>query len=153
MTVGILLAIFLLDQFSKLLILKSLSLGESIPVLPPLFHLTLIHNTGIAFGLFQGWSSLLFWVNLVILVGLLFMIGRRHFKRPLLQIGIGMVTGGALGNLVDRLRFGYIVDFLDLHVWPVFNLADSAICIGTGLLLLSLFSKTKDTELRTKNPT
>lgn len=139
MTQGILLLIFLSDQLSKFLILKTLSLGDSIPVLPPLFYLTLVQNRGIAFGLLQRWSDLLLWLNLGILSALVLLIGLRRFKRPMIQIGVGMVTGGGLGNLADRLRFGYIVDFLDVRVhWPVFNIADSAICVGTLLLLLAL---------------
>ena len=136
----VLLTIFLLDQLSKFLILKTLSFGDSVPVIPRIFHLTLVRNTGIAFGLLQGWSHLLVWMNLGLLSAfLLLIVLRRFFKKPLLQIGVGMIAGGGLGNLLDRFRFGYIVDFLDFRIWPVFNLADSAICIGTFLLLLALF--------------
>ena len=141
MTQGTLLLIFFLDQLSKFLILKTLSVGQSIPVLPPVFHLTLVHNRGIAFGLLRDWSSFLFWMNVIILAVLFVLMGLRLFKRPILQIAIGMIAGGGLGNLTDRLRFGAIVDFLDFRVWPVFNLADSAICIGTFLLLLATFQK------------
>ena len=141
MTRRTLLVTFFLDQLSKFLILKTLSAGQSIPVLPSSFHLTLVHNTGIAFGLLQGRSQVLFWVNLVILAVLFILMGLRLFKKPTLQIGVGMIAGGGLGNLVDRIRFGSIVDFLDFRIWPVFNLADSAICIGTFLVLLALFQK------------
>ena len=141
MTRRTLLVTFFLDQFSKFLILKTLSVGQSVPVLPSSFHLTLVHNTGIAFGLLQGRSQVLFWVNLVILAVLFILMGLRLFKKPTLQIGVGMIAGGGLGNLVDRIRFGSIVDFLDFRIWPVFNLADSAICIGTFLVLLALFQK------------
>lgn len=142
MTLGTLLATFLLDQLSKFLALRALSFGESVPVLPPLFYVTLVQNTGIAFGMFQKWSRILLWMNLGILSFLFVLIGLRRFERRMVQVGIGMVAGGGLGNLVDRFRFGYIVDFLDVRVrWPVFNLADSAICIGTGLILWALFRK------------
>ena len=141
MTRRTLLVTFFLDQLSKFLILKTLSAGQSVPVLPSSFHLTLVHNTGIAFGLLQGRSQVLFWVNLVILAVLFILMGLRLFKKPTLQIGVGMIAGGGLGNLVDRIRFGSIVDFLDFRIWPVFNLADSAICIGTFLVLLALFQK------------
>ena len=136
---AVVLLTFLFDQLSKFLILKTLSFGDSVAVLPHLFYLTLVQNTGIAFGMLQGWSHLLLWMNTGILFALCLLIAlRRFFNEPLLRIGIGMVTGGGLGNLLDRLRFGYIVDFLDFRVWPVFNLADSAICIGTFLLLIAL---------------
>ena len=136
----VLLTIFLLDQLSKFLVLKNLSFGDSIPVFPPYFYLTLVQNTGIAFGLLQGWSHFLLWMNLGILSAFLLLIAlRRFFKKSLLQIAVGMIIGGGLGNLLDRFRLGYIVDFLDFRIWPVFNLADSAICIGTFLLLWALF--------------
>ena len=142
---GTLLVTFLLDQLSKFLILKTLSGGQSIPLLPPVFHLTLVRNTGIAFGLFRNYPQFLFSINVLILAVLFILIGLRLFKQPILRIGIGMIAGGGLGNLVDRLRFGTIVDFLDFHIgsfhWPVFNIADSAICVGTGLLLWALFQK------------
>ena len=140
MTAAVLLTIFLLDQLSKFLILKTLSFGNSIPVFPPYFYLTLVQNTGIAFGLLQGWSHLLVWMNLGILSAFLLLITlRRFFKKSLLQVAVGMIMGGGLGNLLDRFRFGYIVDFLDFRIWPVFNLADSAICVGAFLLLWALF--------------
>ena len=114
-------------------------------LLPPVFHLTLVRNTGIAFGLFRDQPQLLFFVNILILASLFVLIGLRLFRRPMLQIGVGLIAGGGLGNLMDRLRLGTIVDFLDFHVgsfhWPVFNIADSAICIGTLLLLWALFQK------------
>ena len=142
---GTLLVPFFLDQLSKFRILKILSVGQSIPLLPPVFHLTLVRNTGIAFGLFRNYPQFLFSINVLILVVLFILIGLRLFKQPILRIGIGMIAGGGLGNLVDRLRFGTIVDFLDFHIgsfhWPVFNIADSAICIGTLLLLWALFQK------------
>ena len=142
---GILLVTFFLDQLSKFLILKTLSAGRPVSVLPPFFDLTLVHNTGIAFGLLRDQAPLLFFVNILILAVLFALIALRLFRRPILQIGIGMIAGGGLGNLADRLRFGHIVDFLDFHFgafhWPVFNIADSAICVGTALLLVALLRK------------
>lgn len=128
--------VLLLDQFTKLLAQTFLEPGLSHPVLPNVFHLTLLENTGIAFGLFQGAEKVLF-VIILLSIGLLTAIGfrtdRKHFK---VQWGIGLILGGALGNLADRIRVGAVIDFLDFRVWPVFNLADTAITLGVGLFLL-----------------
>ena len=127
--------ILILDQGTKWLITTSFHLGQSVLLLPPFVALTLVHNTGAAFGLFKGLLLLLIVLSVVVVgwVGWEFI---RHPAQPaLIQWGCALVGGGALGNLIDRLRCGYVIDFIDLRVWPVFNVADSAITIGVGLLL------------------
>lgn len=115
--------------------------GTSTAVLPNIFHLTLVENRGIAFGLFQGFDPVLFSV-ITVSIFLLMIWG---FRTPPAQVriqgGIGLVLGGALGNWIDRVRLGAVVDFLDFRIWPVFNLADTAITIGVGLFLLDLLRK------------
>ena len=121
------------DQVSKQLILIFLTLGESLPVLPDIFHLTTVHNTGIAFGLFQKNPHLLT-LLIGICVLLLLVFSRRVVRESLLErLAYGLILGGALGNLIDRVRFGWVIDFLDFRIWPVFNLADSGITIGVIL--------------------
>lgn len=107
--------------------------GESIPVVPGIFHITYVRNAGAAFGLFQHQTGLFVAVTAVV-IALIVLYGRQAARgQPLLALALGLQLGGAVGNLVDRLRGGTVVDFLDFRVWPVFNLADSAIVIGGAL--------------------
>jgi signal peptidase II len=123
------------DQISKLLALRFL---DPIPdrLLPGLY-LTLVHNTGVAFGLFQGNPTLLGVFSLFVGFGLLVWLARAR-TAPLLTLALSLVTAGALGNAIDRLGRGWVVDFLDIGpgLWPVFNLADSFVVVGVLLLLL-----------------
>lgn len=129
-----------LDQLTKALALKCLEPGASHIVLP-FFYLTLVQNEGIAFGLFQGLEGLLLAVISLCIVCLI-MVGLR--SRPVgsrSHWGMGLILGGALGNWMDRIRGGGVVDFLDFRVWPVFNLADTAITLGVGLFLLEFLKE------------
>lgn len=132
------LATFLLDQVSKAAVQLWMYQGESIPVAPHFFHLTYILNPGAAFGLMAYQTPLLVTVTVIMLAGVI--VGYRRIRggSPLLRYGLSLIVGGALGNLADRLRYGQVVDFLDFRVWPVFNLADTAIVIGACLLVLEL---------------
>ena len=126
------------DQVSKFFISQNLDLNESVPVVRDIFHLTLVHNTGAAFGIFKNETLLFIAISfLAIILIVIFMRKKRDLFFPR-DIALSLVLGGALGNLIDRLRFGYVVDFLDLRIWPVFNIADSAITIGTILMIISL---------------
>ncbi len=137
----IFLAVVLLDQLSKVLILQKMTLGQSIPVVPPLFHLTLIGNTGIAFGLFKGNSEVWVGVGLLVLVWIYQLLRKGNVKSRWAFIGLPLIAGGALGNLIDRLRYGYVIDFLDFRVWPVFNVADICISVGTILFCIACLKK------------
>ena len=124
------------DQAAKQLILARFAAGESLPVLPPVLLFTYVQNTGAAFGLLKGLQPLFVGLSLAVIGWIV-----REFVRhpgghpPAVAWSYALILGGATGNLIDRLRFGYVVDFLDLRVWPVFNLADSAITVGVMLLL------------------
>lgn len=134
----------ILDQYSKFLITHRMAYGESIPVIKDIFHLTLISNTGIAFGLFKGGNTFFILTSLVIILGIIIFKERIITKHPLSgKVVIGLIVGGAIGNLIDRIRLRYVVDFLDFRVWPIFNLADSGITIGgiTLFILLILNGK------------
>jgi signal peptidase II len=136
---GISAGVLILDWITKQWALRSLALGESI-VIAPFFYLTHVHNTGSAFGLFQNNNWVLLGIALVIFGLLLAAVPRLIADLGCwAEIGIGLVLGGALGNIIDRLRFGYVVDFFDFRVWPVFNIADSAISVGTVLLAWRLW--------------
>lgn len=139
------LAVLVLDQASKLVITSQMVLGQSVPVVPGLLHVTLVHNTGMAFGILSS-QSIPFKTALVTLLSLaaLVAVGIYALRTPahhkLTRWGLAFVLGGALGNIIDRVRLGYVVDFIDVFYrgshWPAFNLADTAICTGVGLLLL-----------------
>ncbi|MFN3422940.1 MAG: signal peptidase II, partial [Armatimonadota bacterium] len=109
-------------------------LGSSIPILPNAFHITHTQNPGAAFGLFPNATMLLVVVALFVSAILLW-LGRQGFDRRRVAVATGMMLGGALGNLIDRIRFGAVTDFIDLRVWPIFNLADTALTMGAFLLL------------------
>ena len=143
-------AVVILDIWTKALVLKRLQLHEAIPVVPGFFQFVRVHNTGAAFGIGANASSSL--VPLLLNVGAIavFLMVVVYALRTaatdrLLQIGLHLILGGAIGNLLDRYRFGYVVDFLDVYIgrhhWPAFNVADSAICIGIALLFLDMRKK------------
>ena len=130
------------DQLSKIWIRSNLLVGQSL-FEAGFFRITHVHNTGAAFGLFQGQSFLLTIVASVGIIVLLVYVLVIYRRFPLLgkRLGrpvLGLVLGGAVGNLIDRLRFGYVTDFIDFGLWPAFNIADSAITIGVILLAYSL---------------
>jgi signal peptidase II len=138
----------LLDQWTKQLIVDRFQLGESISVLSQFFSITYVRNTGAAFGFMASVdSSLRIPFFLVVPTIALVVIGYLFKKLPDSDVktamALSLVMGGAVGNLIDRVRYGYVVDFLDFH-WkyqahfPAFNVADSAICIGVGLLMLDI---------------
>jgi signal peptidase II len=147
----------LLDQFTKQLVMRHLRLYESVPVIPGLFNLTYVRNKGAAFGVLAGaqgaWRTVFFVViSLAALTALLFLI--RKTGERLAITAYALICGGALGNLIDRLRFGEVVDFVEWYYrsfhWPAFNVADSAITIGVGLLLIDMlfFQEKKESIAR-----
>ncbi len=132
--------IVFLDRFLKIYFSNSLSLGESWPVLRGIFHITLVHNTGIAFGLFKNQGIVFIIIPLIAIILLIFNIyyyrnNQEELSRTYI-VAFSLILGGAIGNLIDRIYFGYVIDFLDFRVWPVFNVADSAITIGAAIILL-----------------
>ena len=133
--------VFAADRLTKYFIIKSLALGQSIKVVPDIFHITLVFNNGAAFGVFRD-CSLFFIVFSFAVVAMILLI---VFKSPHLDWPIpasfALILGGAAGNLVDRLKFGYVIDFLDFRIWPVFNIADSCICVGVVLIAFSIIFK------------
>jgi signal peptidase II len=136
------------DQLSKFWIRSNLAVGESL-FEAEYFRLIRVHNTGAAFGLFQGQSFLLTIIALVGVVTLVLyaIFFHRTFiflnNRPG-RLALGLVLGGAAGNLIDRIYLGYVTDFIDFNFWPAFNIADSAIVIGTVILAYSLLRLTRN---------
>ena len=133
------LLVFVLDQLSKLLVPRILSSQASLPVIPKIFHITLVRNTGIAFGLFKGNSPWLFLIIALSVAFLLILSFRLRLSSRLTQVAYGMVLGGALSNFFDRALRGGIIDYLDFRVWPVFNIADFSISVGVGLFFIAIW--------------
>jgi signal peptidase II len=133
----IIIAVVILDQIIKNLTVNSMMLYESIPVIQDVFHITYIHNTGAAFSIMAGQISLLILVPLIMIIAaLVFMVVMRKKGRPLMMTSVALIAGGGIGNLIDRIALGYVVDYLDFRVFPIFNLADIAVCVGCGLLVV-----------------
>ncbi len=140
-----------LDQLTKWWVLQTMTLGESVPVLGSFFKLTYIHNPGAVFGIRLGnpyLHLLLACVALLVVGGLLWRIPPED---RLAAIGLALVLGGAIGNIIDRVRFGVVIDFLDFGIgtarWWIFNLADTCVSVGTALLILAfgITSKRRET--------
>ena len=145
---GLALAIFVLDHLTKWWASSSLDYQEAIPVLP-FFSLVLVHNTGAAFSFLAnagGWQRWFFIAIGIVATVIIVRLLKRHTHEPRLAFSLALVLGGALGNVIDRVLLGHVVDFLYFHYqgfgWPVFNVADSAISVGAALLIWdSLFGK------------
>ena len=138
--------VIFLDQVSKLAIAGSMQLYQSIPVMP-FFKLTYVHNTGAAFSFLSeagGWQRWFFAALALVISGVIAVwLARLKHDETLLAVALSLVLGGAIGNLIDRLVYGYVIDFLDVYYqtwhWPAFNIADSAITIGVILMLMESF--------------
>lgn len=150
---SIILVVLGLDQLTKFLVVSSLSLYEQREIIPGFFNLVYVTNPGAAFSLFADiespWRHYFFvTVAILALVFLSIYWFQLHRRAPMQGFAIALIAGGALGNLVDRVRTGAVIDFIDLYWrtyhWPAFNIADSAICIGVGLFLFLSFTE-KDT--------
>lgn len=135
------LAVILLDQLLKYLFSNFLLPEKSIKLLPFL-SLTLTHNTGAGFSLLTGQTGLLVWFSVIVIGIILYFFDKIPADSALVYAAL--VFSGTIGNLIDRLAYGYVIDFIDLGFWPVFNIADSAICIGAVLLVVYFFRKDKN---------
>jgi signal peptidase II len=137
--------IFALDQVSKLLVLRNIPEGESwglFPALSRLFRFTFITNTGAAFGMFPQLGGTFMVVAIVVIAGIVLFYHHLPIGNFWIRLSLGLQLGGALGNLVDRIMHGYVVDFVDIGFWPIFNLAD--LSIVTGVMILAYFLWNED---------
>jgi len=154
---GISLPILLLDQWSKLFIDRSFQLYESLTVIENFFHITYVRNRGAAFGML-GDSSLRIplFITIAVVAGgaILYYLQRMSDRQKLGATALALIFSGAIGNLIDRIRLGEVIDFIDVHWyghhWPAFNIADSAITVGVGLLMLDMWRE--DRKKKTTNP-
>jgi signal peptidase II len=135
--IAVAIAAILADQLTKHIVSTRLELGESLHVLGP-FSIRHVQNSGIAFGLFSGATGLVVAVTAGAVVWMLVYFARSGARHPVLPVALGLVIGGSVSNLVDRVRLGHVTDFLYMRWWPAFNLADSFIVIGVAMLLGTL---------------
>lgn len=133
-------SVLLADQASKAGIRHSMPIGESIPLIPGILHLTHVKNYGAAFGILQNQQIIFLLVSVAIILSILFYYWRAGKGDRLVTVSLGLVLGGAVGNFIDRAISQRVTDFIDLRFWPVFNLADSAIVVGVILLSIVLLS-------------
>ena len=133
----------ILDQITKRWFVEEYALYESREVIPGFFNFTLARNTGAAFSLFDQHPAALLVVSMLIFALMVLFRDKLFSRHPLEQWGYGLIVGGVLGNLIDRTKDGYVVDFIEWYIgaysWPIFNLADTWICTGVGLYLLSQY--------------
>lgn len=130
------------DQLTKHLVASQLALGDEVAVVGP-FSIHHVQNSGIAFGLFASATSMVIFLTGLAVLWMLAFFARSGARHPVLPVGLGLVVGGSLSNLVDRIRLGHVTDFLDLTFWPAFNLADSFIVVGVLVLLGALVAPDK----------
>lgn len=132
------LLVVIADQATKYFVVQRFAVGESVPVIANVFHWTFILNRGAAFGMLEG-SRWLFVVIAMAVIG-----GVLYLRKEIVQsgawacLGAALFTGGAVGNLIDRTLRGVVIDFFDFRIWPIFNVADIAICTGVGLIIWSI---------------
>ena len=143
-------AVVVVDQFTKILVDRTMTLYHSVEILPNFVHLTYVRNTGAAFGFLAGSPSTLRMAFFLLVSGvaiacILFLLKTLPPQKKLLTVSLSLVLGGAIGNLIDRFRLGEVIDFIDIHWdhlhWPAFNVADSAITIGVALLFIRMLRK------------
>lgn len=136
--------VWIIDRFLKVLIQTNLTPGESLIIIPKVFHLTFVLNPGAAFGLMAGQTWIFVVTALLVLGGVIYGQFRIPRRQMFIRLAIGMIGGGALGNLYDRLVIGRVVDYLDFQIWPfVFNFADSMIVVAVGILMILMYREEK----------
>lgn len=135
--------IVFVDRLSKIFFSDLLVYGESLPIIRNVLHMTMVHNTGIAFGFFKDQGITFIVIPIVAVVLLVFNIYYYRQNNEALSrtyiVAFSLILGGAIGNLIDRIVYGHVIDFIDFRVWPVFNIADSAITIGAILIAYKCF--------------
>jgi len=132
--------IIILDQLTKFLIMHYMQFQQSISIIPKIFHLTYITNSGTFFGLMQGGNSnsLFIWLTIIILGAILYFYDQFNKTE---KIVFSLIIGAAIGNLIDRIVHGHVIDFIDFRIWPVFNVADIVISVSVVFLMVYIFIK------------
>ena len=133
--------IIFLDQSSKYFIRSKLHLNQSIPLIQNFLHFTYITNTGSAFGLFKGLNLAFILISIAVIIFILYFLRTINNNKTLWIFPTGLLLGGTTGNLIDRLFYGAVTDFIDFRIWPVFNIADSAISVSIMILIFMTLIK------------
>ncbi len=139
------------DQVTKQIVVRELAFGESVHVAGPL-SIHHVRNSGIAFGLFSTWATAVTVLTACAIAWMLGYFAKAGARHPIFPVALGLLVGGSVANLVDRLRLGHVTDFLDLRFWPAFNLADTFIVVGVGILLTVLVSAEREPKLPRRLP-
>ena len=137
-----------IDQWTKYLVIENMTIGESIPVIENIFYLTSHRNPGAAWGILQGQMWFFYIITLIVVGIIIYYIEHYAKTNRLLGISLGLVLGGAIGNLIDRVRFQEVVDFVDVYIFsydfPIFNVADSSLVVGVILIgIITLFEEAR----------
>ena len=127
------------DQLTKAIVTNRLDLGDEVHVVGP-FSIHHVTNSGIAFGLFASATPIVILLTSVAVAWMLYFFARSGSRHPVLPVALGLVIGGSVSNLIDRVRLGHVTDFIDLKYWPAFNLADSFIVVGVAILFVALLA-------------
>ena len=131
-------AVVIVDQLSKYYIETTMAIGMSIPIIQDIFHITYILNPGAAFGLFEHQTVFFVIIAFSMVLGTIYFYPKIPQQYRLLRFGTGLMVGGAIGNVIDRIRTGYVVDFFDFRIWPIFNIADMGIVCGVGCIIFTI---------------
>ncbi len=133
-------ALIILDQMTKYLIRANLAIGESLPILKGIFHITYAQNTGAAFSVLRGHSWILGVFTCIVAIAMLYYIYKvKKNGSKILLFSLSLIVSGGIGNMIDRFLLGYVVDFFDFMIWPIFNVADVCVCCGCALLMWYVF--------------
>ena len=128
--------ILALDQLSKALVRAVMYVGESVHIIEGVFHITYVQNRGAAFGMLFGQKVILVVIPIIAILAAVWYLKEHKDEHWTLGISLSLIVSGGIGNLIDRVVFGYVTDMFDFRIWPVFNVADIAVCVGAGLLIL-----------------
>lgn len=136
--VFLIIGIILIDQLSKFYIQETMTIGMSHPIITNVFHITYILNPGAAFGILENQRLFFIFIAIVMIFVVAYIYPKIPSNSSLLRLGVALLVGGAIGNVIDRVKFGYVVDFFDFRIWPIFNIADITIVIGVTLIIYSM---------------
>lgn len=140
--------IILLDQIVKLVVRSSMFIGQSIPVIEDVFHITYVQNRGAAFNMMDGKSLLLITVPAIAIAVAIWYMEKHLEEHWTLLVSLVLIIAGGIGNLIDRCLMGFVTDMFDFRIWPVFNVADIAVCVGAGILILYTFAFYEEKEIK-----
>ncbi|MED3646151.1 signal peptidase II [Halalkalibacterium halodurans] len=136
------LVIILLDQWTKWLVVRHMEIGESIPLIDSVLYLTSHRNKGAAFGILEGQMWLFYIITSIVVIGIVYYMEKEAKHDRVFATALALILGGAIGNFIDRIFRGEVVDFVNTYIFtynfPIFNVADSALCVGVGILFLKM---------------